>query len=137
MGVPKPATRRFRFDVRPDGTLQYDPPGEWGYNRHDTIEYFCPDGPFTIDFQPENAPAIPGFNPLGGPLTATPVAGGFMAKTTVNDGLSDARRDAIWNANRPVGGGPGFVAKYRYYIDGESKTGGVFHAEDRIGVFVC
>ena len=135
---PKPQTQRFEFEVDNDGKFTYTPPGNWSYNRNDTIEFSTTSGPFTIEFEPVYAPAKYGFDPFHGPLEGVGPAGGpWVAKTTINDGLSDAHRDAVWLANKPEAG-EGFVAKYRYVIYGEAETGGKkFYADDKNGIFGC
>ena len=135
--APVPQHRIFRFTVDAQGKFSYDPPGDWRYDRNDTIDFSTRTGQFTIRFEPLNAPNIPGFNPLGGQLSASRRDDdSWVATTTVRDGLSDAQRDAIWNANKPENG-DGFVAKYQYVIDVKTADGKEFHAQDHNGVFGC
>jgi hypothetical protein len=133
-----PTTKTFRFTVDDNGKFLYDPDGDWAYTRRNTLEFRTTSGPFTLHFEPVQAPGIPGFAPLGGPLTGEPDGeGGWVATTRVNDGLTDAYRNAIREANRPAEGGEGFVARYQYVIDGKTPEGVPFHAHDHNGIFVC
>lgn len=137
MTGPNKEKRKFRFSVADDGTFSYYPNEDWRYNRHDDIEFSTDSGPFTIGFEPKSSPVIDGFNPLGGPLTAEEAKGGtWVAKTSVHDGLSDAKRDAIWNANKPENG-DGFIAKYFYHIKGQKPEGGKFEDKKKNGVYYC
>jgi len=139
MAAPAPERRRFTFTVDNKGSFLYDPSDPWDYNRHDTLEFRSPNGPFTIDFKEMVPSGIARFNPLGGPLIASKDDDGtWVAETTVIDNLSDAKRDAIWNANRPAdGSSPGFVVKYNYQIDATQPDGKRVHEEQHHGVFGC
>src|SRR5262245_12754894 len=109
MDPSEPTTHRFEFTVGKDGNFLYGK-REWSYRHGETRELLSSAGPFTIEFEPEDVPAIYGFDPFHGPLTAKErtVDGKreWVASTTIDDGLTDAQREAIRKANRPETGKP-------------------------------